>query len=79
MERKANPQVICILSCIILVGAVGLPSGSQQERGFSSEREAQNGGGQERVHSGHSSAAVATKNIVVAAAKKQRGKTGVAS
>lgn len=45
MERKANPQVICILSCIILVGAVGLPTGSQQERGLFSEREAQNGSG----------------------------------
>lgn len=58
--------------------AVGLSTASQQEREFSSEREAQNGGGQEGAHSGHSSAAVATKNIVAAAAKKQRGKMGVA-
>lgn len=77
MESEANLQVICFLSCMILVGAVGLSTASQQETEFSSEREAQNGCGQERVHNGHSSAAVATKSVVVAAAKKQRGKMGV--
>lgn len=79
-ERKANLQLICLLSCMILVGAVGLSTASQQETEFSSERAAQNGGGQERVHSGHNSAAVATKSIVVvaAAATKQWGKMGVA-
>lgn len=62
---------------MILVGAAGLSTASQQETEFFSEREAQNGHGQERVHSGHSSTAVATKSIIVAAAKKQRGKMGV--
>lgn len=84
MGRQANLRVFCLLSCMILVGAVGpstFYSLTAGDKSFLLKGEPRMEVASRELAVGSSltyrAAAVATKEIVEAAAKKKKGKMGV--
>lgn len=74
MSKSIIIHIICLLSCMILVGAVGFSTASQQETVFFWKRSPEWRWPRESSQW----PGKCSKTVVAAAAKKQRGKMGVA-